>query len=507
MPTTISNARRTQLRVLVINAISGIVVVTGVPVRAPGTRIGLACALALAAGVAGCAGGGHSTAPTAEQGKGGATAATPLAADEQGMTKAAKDVAEMFEKQRAAESGRRGSAADRATAAPQSAAGVTPTVDARPVTVRETAGMAGAGLNEGASTGAIRPGLTETSAATADENRPARVEANRPMSLNGNGIGSTGGRTTEAAQIVRTRLLTEHTRELAVLLEQEAMAPVTGKIAARRAGEGGVGTAGTIGNVVGSGLSGGTLVSSAMVLAALAPIDPTAAERFSTLRARLDEDQLHIADTVRRIVEVARNGEPKPAEGTATESRTLDGKAQPANSLAASKASVVTAISGGSVLSQVVLDAAISLDEQRGLRIGTLALTSAVESFGRYTPIDTSRFVAGRKSPILVYTELANFSNNAGDAGLDDNAEGKFAVILIQSIELRSETDGTVALDYGAQEFSSRARAARRDLFLTRRIELPTNLSIGTYVLNVRVKDRTTGSETESKLKLEIGAR
>ena len=502
------------------DSITGAVVSPSVLLRAAGMAFGLALALAVAAAASGCAGGSGNIAATDGEAKGSGRAGTPLAADEQGMNKAAKDVAEMFEKQRAAEAGRKVTGGERA-AGTAGTGGVPPqTGDVGPVMLRDPVGMAGfdaagagrpAARDGGLGRGSISGAGGEGGLGSADESRSVRGEANMPMSLDGssNGLGAGRGRTSEAAQLVRTRLLTEHTRELAVLLEQEAMAPVVGKGLNRRGGDngGGGGSGATDGAGFGANLGSGALVSSAMVLAALAPVDPSAAERYSTLRGRLDEDQLHIADTVRRIVEVSRVGEFKTGEGRGRDERTADGKAPPANPFAVPKASVAIASSGVSVLAQVVLDSAITLDEQRGLRIGTLALTSAVESFGRYTPMDTARFVAGRKVPILVYTELANFSNNAGDAGFDENAEGKFSVILVQSIELRNETDGTVALDYGTQEFSSRARAARRDLFVTRRIELPTNLNIGTYVLNVRVKDRATGSETESKLKLEVGAR
>jgi len=524
MRTTNGGAASGGFRSPVLNTAFGAMVVPRELMRAAGTGLGIMLSLAVAAGVAGCAGGGGGGGVAADDSKAGSPAVTTLVADEEGMSKAAKNVAEMFEKQRAADAGRRVGGGERAAAVGGSGGVVPPTGDIGPVTSRDPAGTAGSG-----NAGAMQPGIRDGGfgrgvaggtasgygvAGNADGSRSVRAEANVPVSLDDNGLGVGRGRTNEAARVVRARLLTEHTRGLAVLLEQEALAPVMGKATGRRAGaagEVGSGGAGT-GDSAGSASGSGALVSSAMVLAALAPVDPSAAEGFSRLRNRLDEDQVHIADTVRRIVDAARNGEPKPGEGKAGDGRTadgmmMDGRAQPTNSLSVPKASVSIAGSGVSVLSQVILDSAITLDEQRGLRIGALALTSAVESFGRYTPMDTSRFVAGRKAPILVYTELANFSNNAGDGSLDDNGEGKFSVMLVQTIELRSEADGTVALDYGTQEFASRARAARRDLFVTRRIELPANLTIGTYVLNVRVKDRATGSETENKLKLEVGAR
>lgn len=234
------------------------------------------------------------------------------------------------------------------------------------------------------------------------------------------------------------------------------------------------------------------VLSSSMVLASLSPLDKSIADRYGAMRSRLTDGQRNVTEVVRQLSETASGRSFRP-DGTV---RVLETEKPSTVSLADSTVSV---------LSRVLTDGAAKVTETKGLTIPTVALVSAVESYGRYTPMPSNRFIAGRVTPVLVYAELANFSNTAID---DSNrSEGEFGVSVQQRIELRPIDGQVVAVDFGPQEFISRARSSRRDLFLARRLDLPANLTIGKYVLIVNIKDLATGHSEDAKIQLEVVAK
>lgn len=133
------------------------------------------------------------------------------------------------------------------------------------------------------------------------------------------------------------------------------------------------------------------------------------------------------------------------------------------------------------------------------LSLGTVALCTRVESFGRYRPLESCRMLAGRSNAAIVYVEVEDFvQQRAGDAG-------DFTVQLEQQIELWYD-DGSRQWRAPAATIRDSSRTRRNDFFLVQRIDLPANLSVGKYNLKVTVRDLgAAGSpQAESIVPIEI---
>lgn len=163
-------------------------------------------------------------------------------------------------------------------------------------------------------------------------------------------------------------------------------------------------------------------------------------------------------------------------------------------------------------LATALADAAEATAPMRMLNLPTVVLASRVEAFGRYTPLPGTTFIAGRPTAMVLYTEVEHFAarqggevTSLGELDAPATPEGTWTVWLAQSVDLFS-TDGTRA--WGRPEAAVRdtTRARRRDFFLTQRLELPANLSIGTYTLRVTVRDRLNGAQAEAIIPVTIVA-
>lgn len=165
-------------------------------------------------------------------------------------------------------------------------------------------------------------------------------------------------------------------------------------------------------------------------------------------------------------------------------------------------------------LGEALREAAQAAAPLSGLRVTTAVLTSRVESFGRYTPLAGTTFLAGRASPVILYTELENFAQSrAGDAPIESAAgdlgdaalPGDWVVSLSQQVELYA-ADGTRVWARPEQVVRDRARTLRRDFFLVQRLDLPSTLSVGSYTLRVTVRDRLSGGLAERSIPITIVA-
>lgn len=140
--------------------------------------------------------------------------------------------------------------------------------------------------------------------------------------------------------------------------------------------------------------------------------------------------------------------------------------------------------------------------EEARLDISTLALCQRVESFGRYTPLPTSTFLAGRPAQMIVYTELAGFTQQPDSS--DDSKQ--YVTELSQTIELYLDSDGSKQFVVPKQSVREVSRSPRRDFYLVQRVDLPRNLSVGKYNLKVRVTDLASGQESERSQRINIVA-
>jgi hypothetical protein len=138
----------------------------------------------------------------------------------------------------------------------------------------------------------------------------------------------------------------------------------------------------------------------------------------------------------------------------------------------------------------------------RVLELPAVVLCSRVESFGRYTPLSSSAFLAGRRHTAILYTEVANFAHE-GPGDQDAKTGGEWIVHLSQEVQLLT-SDGTTVMRLAPESLRDVSRNPRRDYYLVRRINLPANLSAGAYTLKVVVKDLTSGAVAERNVAITV---
>jgi len=132
------------------------------------------------------------------------------------------------------------------------------------------------------------------------------------------------------------------------------------------------------------------------------------------------------------------------------------------------------------------------------LALGNVALCRKVEAFGRFTAYPGSSYVAGRKVPMIVYTEVENYAQ-ARDADLPSAGAARrpsgerWALELSQEIHLYS-SDGTLCWFVKEQTHRDTSQSKRRDFFLVQRIDLPATLSLGRYTLKVIGRDKAAAA-------------
>lgn len=126
-------------------------------------------------------------------------------------------------------------------------------------------------------------------------------------------------------------------------------------------------------------------------------------------------------------------------------------------------------------------------------------LCSRVTSFGQYEPMESTTFAADRPIRALVYVEIENFENRetAGDRRL---------VEVSQKLALYPESGSAEVWSTKEQSVREEGFRSRRDFYLVQQVDLPRNLSLGTYSLKVTVVDKVNGAQAEASLPIRIVA-
>ena len=122
-----------------------------------------------------------------------------------------------------------------------------------------------------------------------------------------------------------------------------------------------------------------------------------------------------------------------------------------------------------------------------GLKIRQVQLCRRVNGFGVYDAFEKNVFLAAREAPMIVYAELDRFKSVKG-------ADDSYVVTLSQEIVLYNESDGLAVWRQPAVEVVDKSRNQRRDFFVVQLIRLPARLSVGKYVLKVRIIDTQAGN-------------
>ena len=230
------------------------------------------------------------------------------------------------------------------------------------------------------------------------------------------------------------------------------------------------------------------------------PTVDTFKERLQELESRIRKEPNNIEDQYRLRLMYLVGGEEDqalaPIDGTNAEMQDL--VLAHLRALIAAQASTGRdpALSANQQLERV--EELRSLVRSRAdLMVPKVVLCTAIEGFGRYTPIEPTEFKAGQKSRVLLYIEVDNFRTEKTPSGMFRTLLSVRESLLTKSgEELWSMQDANI---------EDLARQQRRDFYLTiGELTIPKTLSPGEYVLKVEVEDVLAGKINSSVAKFKI---
>ncbi|MDH3584782.1 MAG: hypothetical protein OER86_11260, partial [Phycisphaerae bacterium] len=134
-----------------------------------------------------------------------------------------------------------------------------------------------------------------------------------------------------------------------------------------------------------------------------------------------------------------------------------------------------------------------------GLRIGKSQLCTQVRGFGVFKKFASNSFLAGRRQPVIVYTELENFTSRV-------DSKDEHVVRLTQEIVLYNESDGLAVWRIKPSQIIDRSHTRRRDFFVVNKTYLPERLTVGKYRLKVTMTDTQDQSVDEATIPIRIVA-
>lgn len=131
--------------------------------------------------------------------------------------------------------------------------------------------------------------------------------------------------------------------------------------------------------------------------------------------------------------------------------------------------------------------------------VPNVQLCTRVRGFGQYEACASESFPAGRPVRVLVYSEVDGFKNRDADNGMK-------AVELTQRLSLFNDATGEAVWSTSEARVVETAHRMRRDFYLVQQVELPANLSIGSYTLKVTVADAVGNAQAERMLPIKFHA-
>lgn len=142
------------------------------------------------------------------------------------------------------------------------------------------------------------------------------------------------------------------------------------------------------------------------------------------------------------------------------------------------------------------LEAAERIRSRSDLAILSASLCTSVRAYGNYDPIDPLRFVASNPRPMVFYCEVDGFLSQLGE---DERWETRLAM------ELRLFTEsGMEVWQDKTESVEDHSRRRRRDFFINKRIQFPSNLSPGLYLLKCTVQDLVANRVSETTISIEL---
>lgn len=130
------------------------------------------------------------------------------------------------------------------------------------------------------------------------------------------------------------------------------------------------------------------------------------------------------------------------------------------------------------------------------LKVPTVALCTAADSFGVYKPYPPDDLIAGKTTRVVVYCEIGNFSSQK-------TPEGTYRTRLASQVEVL-DADGRSVATLSRKQFEDLSRNQREDFFLGEVVELPASLDPGEYTLRVLIEDRGSGRFSSGSTKFML---
>ena len=135
------------------------------------------------------------------------------------------------------------------------------------------------------------------------------------------------------------------------------------------------------------------------------------------------------------------------------------------------------------------------------MSIRAVKLCERVRGFGVYEELQSTSLLAGRDHPMVLYVEIDQFKTvqSQGDTPVHQ-------VKLSQEVVLYNESDGLAVWQLPAEQIVDESRNRRRDFYIVQPTRLPARLTVGKYILKVRVRDLHGGTRDEMSVPISIVA-
>lgn len=136
---------------------------------------------------------------------------------------------------------------------------------------------------------------------------------------------------------------------------------------------------------------------------------------------------------------------------------------------------------------------------ERRLRVPRSDFCTRVDGFGAFARIEPREFVAHAGARFVLYFEIDGYRS------LEVGSEGWKTELSVE-LSILSERDGVPVWRRDWQTITDLAATQRKDFFVTHVVGVPDALSVGAYVLKVRVRDELTGALAESAVPFHMVA-
>ncbi len=148
-----------------------------------------------------------------------------------------------------------------------------------------------------------------------------------------------------------------------------------------------------------------------------------------------------------------------------------------------------------------------TLEPEPMLTVSRAEFATKVDGFGRLSVIDQRRFLPGRSTQVIVYSEIQGFSSTrAGERGTSTANGTGWVTTLATKVSILAKHDGTEVWTRDWQAVSDVSEVRRNDFFICEKITLSELLTVGTYLMKTTVRDDVSGAVAEKSIEFSIVA-